>query len=257
MTKTTHMNILENLTKSFVEQSQEILGDLLVGIYLHGSAVMGCYHEKKSDIDLLVVVNTIVPNEIKRQYMDMIVELNTYAPEKGMEVSVVRKEVCKPFVYPTPFELHFSVMHLSWYKTNPSDYIDKMNGIDKDLAAHVTIIRHRGKCLCGTEIENVFGAVSKEFYFDSIWNDIECAEEEIITNPTYFILNLCRVLAYKKDGLILSKCEGGGWGINHVPESYHSLILHAMEEYLSDNIVKWDESALRAYAVYMLDRITE
>lgn len=50
MTKKTHMNIVKNLTKNFVEQSQEILGDLLVGIYLHGSAVMGCYHEKKIDI---------------------------------------------------------------------------------------------------------------------------------------------------------------------------------------------------------------
>lgn len=255
MTKKTHRNIVENLTKSFVEQSQEILGDLLVGIYLHGSAVMGCYHEKKSDIDLLVVVNTIVPNEMKRQYMDMIVELNTYAPEKGLEVSIVRKEVCRPFVYPTPFELHFSVMHLPWYKTNPSDYIDKMHGTDKDLAAHVTIIYHRGKCLCGKEIRDVFGRVSKEFYFDSIWNDIKNAEEEIITNPTYVILNLCRVLAYKKDGLILSKWEGGDWGINHVPERYHCLILHALEEYSSDKSVKWNENGMRDFASYMLDRI--
>ena len=249
------MNILENLTTNFVMQSQKILGDNLVGIYLHGSAVMGCFNEKKSDIDLLIVVNTVVPDEIKRHFMDMVMELNACAPEKGIELSIVRKDVCKPFIYPTPFELHFSVTHLQWYKTNPSDYIDRMNGIDKDLAAHFTIIYHRGKCLYGKDIKDVFENVSREFYFDSIWNDIGNAVEEIITYPTYMILNLCRVLAYKKDELILSKREGGNWGIDNLPEKYHYLISCALDEYSSDKLIKWDEKCTRDYATYMLDQI--
>ncbi len=249
------MSLLNDVTKSFVAQSQEILGDNLVGIYLHGSAVMGCFNEKKSDIDLVVVVNTLIPDNIKRQYMDMVVELNAYAPKKGIELSIVRKDVCRPFLYPTPFELHFSAAHLQWYKTNPSDYVKKMNGFDKDLAAHFTIICHRGKCLCGKEIKDVFEEVGKEFYFDSIWNDVKNAEVEIITNPTYIILNLCRVLAYKKDGLILSKQEGGNWGINNIPEKYHNLLLPALEQYVSDKSIKWDESLMLDYAAYMIDRI--
>lgn len=251
------MDILANLTKSFVEQSQRILGNNLTGIYLHGSAVMGCFNEKKSDIDLLVVVNTTVPDEIKCQYMDMVVELNAYAPEKGIELSIVRKDVCNPFVYPTPFELHFSVSHLEWYKTNPSDYIDKMKGTDKDLAAHFTITYHKGKCLCGKEIKDVFSKVSKEFYFDSIWHDIKNAKEEISANPAYIILNLCRVLAYTEDELILSKKEGGNWGIDNVPEKYHQLILQALEEYSSGEPMQQDENCAYNYAAYMLDRIQE
>ena len=249
------MNILENVLESFVKQSQNILGDNLVGIYLHGSAVMGCFNEKKSDIDLLIVVDTALSKEVKRQYMDMIVELNAYAPEKGIELSIVRKNVCKPFIYPTPFELHFSITHLQWYKANPSDYIDKMNGIDKDLAAHFTIIYYRGKRLYGKEIKDVFEKVSKEFYFDSIWNDIENAEEEIMENPTYIVLNLCRVLAYKKDELILSKREGGNWGIDNVSKKYHCLILQALDEYSSDKSMKWDENCARDYAAYMIEQI--
>lgn len=249
------MNILENVLENFVKQSQNILGDNLVGIYLHGSAVMGCFHEKKSDIDLLIVVDTALSNEIKCRYMDMVMELNTYAPKKGIEFSIVRKNVCSPFVYPTPYELHFSIAHLQWYQTNPSDYIDRMKGTDKDLAAHFTIIYHRGKCLCGKEIKDVFEPVNGEFYFDSIWYDIENAEEEILANPTYIILNLCRVLAYKTEGLVLSKQEGGNWGINHVPEKYHSLILSALDEYVSDKSAKWDGDCARDYAAYMIEQI--
>lgn len=77
---------------------------------------------------MLVVVNEAIPNNIKHRFMDMVVELNTYAPPKGIELSIVKRGVCNPFVYPTPFELHFSITHLEWYKTNPLDYIDKNEG---------------------------------------------------------------------------------------------------------------------------------
>ena len=217
---------------------------------------MGCYNEKKSDIDLLAVVKQVIPDNIKHRFMDMVVELNTYAPSKGIELSIVKSEVCNPFVYPTPFELHFSIAHLEWYKNNPSDYIDKMKGTDKDLAAHFTIIYHRGKCLYGKDIKDVFGAVSKEYYFDSIKSDIEEAETEITDNPTYIILNLCRVLAYKKEGLILSKQEGGNWGICNVPEKYQPLIVQALDEYLSDKSTEWDENNAREYAAYMIAQIS-
>ena len=250
------MNALDDLLKSFVTQSKKILGDNLIGIYLHGSAVMGCYNEKKSDIDLLAVVKQVIPDNIKHRFMDMVVELNTYAPSKGIELSIVKSEVCNPFVYPTPFELHFSIAHLEWYKTNPLDYIDKMRGTDTYLAAHFTIIYHRGKCLYGKDIKDVFGAVSKEYYFDSIRSDIEEAETEITDNPTYIILNLCRVLAYKKEGLILSKQEGGNWGICNVPEKYQPLIVQALDEYLSDKSTEWDENNAREYAAYMIAQIS-
>ena len=54
---------LKRITESFVRRSREILGENLVGIYLHGSAAMGCFNDKKSDIDLLVVVKGEVSDE--------------------------------------------------------------------------------------------------------------------------------------------------------------------------------------------------
>lgn len=253
--ETMNIVMLNNLLKNFVERNQKILGENLVGIYLHGSAVMACFNEKRSDVDLLVVVNTEISDDVKRQYMDMVVELNALAPSKGIELSIVRKEVCKPFIYPTPFELHFSIAHLEWYRTNPEDYVAKMNGTDKDLAAHFTIIYHRGKCLFGEEINNIFENVSQEAYFDSIWNDIESAEEDIMENSAYIILNLCRVLAYKKEELILSKQEGGKWGLDNIPEKYNNLIRQALDDYASVNPLKLDEKYALEYAKYMIDQI--
>lgn len=249
------MDILSLIIEKIVKHSQSILENNLVGIYLHGSAAMGCFNDKKSDIDLLVVIHNDLSDEDKLQYMDMVVELNELAPSKGIELSIIKKSVCRPFVYPTPYELHFSVTHLAWYQTDPYDYVLKMNGTDKDLAAHIMIIYHRGRCLYGEEIRTVFEAVDREAYFDSIWYDIEHAEEDIIENPIYITLNLCRVLAYKQENLILSKQEGGKWGLEKVTGRYRKLIQQALDEYASGVGMEFDEEEAQEYAKYMIAQI--
>lgn len=244
---------------SFVQKNQMILGNNLVGVYLHGSAVMGCFHPKKSDLDFIIVIQHDLNAAVKRQYMDMVVAQNSHdaiiAPAKGIELSIVKESVCRPFVYPTPFVLHFSEAHLNWYQTNPSDYIEKMNGTDKDLAAHFTILYHRGMTLWGKEIPEVFAEVDAAYYFDSIWNDIENAKEEITENPMYITLNLCRVLAYQKEQLILSKLEGGTWGLANLPQKYGPLIADALKDYTTDRTMKLNTALAREYAAYMLQQI--
>lgn len=246
---------MEALLNEFVQNTREILDDNLVGIYLHGSYVMGCFNPKKSDLDLIIVVNEKMDDASKRAFMDMVTELNERGPAKGIEMSIVTKDVCKPFVYPTPFELHFSVMHLGWYRDNPEDYIQKMNGTDKDLAAHFTIIGKRGKCLYGQVIEYVFAEVPQKDYMDAIWDDISEAPEDIETNTMYITLNLARVLAYKKEQLVLSKKEGGDWGIKNLPQKYHTLICDALREYSDGVDVTYDLGIAREYAEYMINSI--
>ena len=255
------MNTYKTLLEEFVSRSKAIFGANLTGIYLHGSAVMGCFNPKKSDLDLLVVIKEVISNETKRRFMDMVVALNEQAPEKGIELSVVKECVCNPFVYPTPFELHFSKAHLQWYQSNPQDYVEKMKGTDKDLAAHFTITYHRGLVLYGKDISEVFAPVPSDDYLDSIWCDIENAAEEIAENPMYLTLNLCRVLAYKKDGLIVSKQEGGEWGLKNIlkPE-FQALITEALREYKGGENktgMVYEGATAQEFAEYMLEEIQE
>lgn len=252
------MSEIKELLDDFVLNSKNILYDNLIGIYLHGSLAMECFNERKSDIDLLVVVKNDVSREIKRRYMDMVVALNNKAPSKGIELSIVKETVCKPFVYPTPFELHFSAAHLNWYLSNPEDYIEKMNGTDKDLAAHFTIIYHRGKTLYGKEIKSVFSEVRDRDYIDSIWLDVKNAKEDIIDDTMYIILNLCRVLAYKKERLILSKQEGGKWALRLLAEpQYKKMVLLALEEYKTGNAMSITQADAVRFAEYMLKHISD
>lgn len=72
----------------------------------------------------------------------------------------------------------------------------------------------------------------------------------------YLILNLLRVLAYLQDGIVLSKKEGGEWGINHIPEMYHSLIQDAMREYADGVDITYEINLAKDYAGYMVEQIS-
>ena len=247
----------ESLIKAFVEESEAILRDNLSGVYLHGSAVMGCFNPRKSDIDLIVVVERPVSDPVKRAYMDMVVRYNALGPAKGIEMSVVLRSVCRPFVYPTPFELHFSAGHLAWYEEDPDGYIREMNGVDKDLAAHFTVINKRGRRLYGPPVKEMFAEVPGSDYMDSLWYDVEGAPEEITEYPMYLTLNLARVLAYREEGLVLSKKEGAEWALRKLPAEYRPLIEDALREYSEDAEIVYDKALAVRYAAYAVERIRQ
>lgn len=244
------------ILKKIKESYSEILGNKLIGIYVHGSIAFGCFNWDKSDIDFLVVVKEELKQEEKEALISELLILDKNCPYKGLEMSVVLEKVCKPFAYPTPFELHFSNAHKERCKADLAEYCRNMNGVDKDLAAHFMVINKVGMTLCGKEISEVFEAVPKRDYVDSIWHDIENATEEIEDNPVYIILNLCRVLAYLEEGVVLSKKQGGEWGIENLPIEYRTLIEKVLESYQSDvEFVKKD--MVHDFADYMLRCIKE
>lgn len=248
--------LYQNVLDKIVDKSKQIFGEELAGVYLHGSMAMGCFQPDKSDIDLIIVIEDDITDEQKLKFMSGIVELNKLAPSKGIELSIVKKAYCKEFVYPTPFELHFSKMHLQWFVDSPEDYISKMKGTDKDLAAHFTIIKKCGIVLFGREINEVFGDVPRENYLDSIWCDIEGAREDILEDPVYMILNLCRVAAFLNDNLIASKKQGGDWALKNLASRYHSLISDALQSYAEGNDMQVSKEEAQEFADYMLQLIS-
>lgn len=245
----------QELLDDFVSMTREVLGEQLTGVYLHGSMAMGCFHAEKSDIDLIVVVDGDITGAQKRTFMERVVELNGRAPAKGLEWSIVKREFCKPFVYPTPYELHFSPMHLNWFREKPEDYVKNMKGVDRDLAAHFTVLNRHGIVLYGEAIEDVFGEVPAGDYADSIFLDVENAGKDILRDPVYVTLNLCRVLAFLKSGMCLSKEEGGGWGLANVSAEYHGLIRLALDCYRSHRIMQPDGTEAERFAEDMLQEI--
>ena len=90
------------------DRFQRIVGENLVGVYLHGSLAFGCLNPAASDVDVLVVVRDRLDATTKRRLADALIALSRDAPPKGVELSVVARAALREFRYPTPYEFHFS-----------------------------------------------------------------------------------------------------------------------------------------------------
>ena len=204
-----------------------IIPDKLTGIYLHGSLAMDCFHPETSDIDLLIVVKDPLSFAAKQSLMTELVSLTSIYPGKGLELSIILEKHAAEPIYPMPFELHYGAEWEKRFLLDPTDLCE--GGEDPDLPAHIAVTLERGKCLYGRAISEVFAPIPKKEYLKSVYHDVK--EEAILQNPVYTILNLCRTLQYVKEGKILSKKEGGEWGITNLPEEYSPLIRLALDAY--------------------------
>lgn len=205
-----YRGILDRLSAAYAD----ILGENFVGLYVHGSIALGCFHPVSSDIDFVCVVHTEPDDAAKLRLMNKTVALEPLASKKGLEMHVLRLADCLHPVHPVHFCLHYSGSHTESYRRDPQGYIRRMKGNDPDLAGHLTILHACGICWKGRPTAEVFGPVPGEMYLDSILDDVipGCGGE------VYRICNLCRVWGYLAEGLVLSKRTGPEWALQQAPE---------------------------------------
>ena len=245
----------DDLLNRISNEYRSILNYNLVGIYVHGSIAFGCFNWAKSDIDFIVVVKNLASLEQKKRLLDVLLELDSQAPPKGFEMSVVLEKYCANFIYPTPYELHFGSYIIPEFLENPLKVCETETELDEDLAAHFTVIKKVGFVLYGAPINNVFGDIPEAYYLDSIIKDVATAKEEIINRPVYTVLNLCRVYAFVKEKIVISKKQGGEWGLKNLNKKYRDFIVAILNNYSENEELNIKESEALDFAEYALDLI--
>ena len=244
----------QTLMNSITHDFTKILGEKLTGIYIHGSIAFGCFRWENSDVDFLAIVHEPLSLNEKASLIRAILRHVPEAPEKGIEMSVVTEFACRNFVHPSPYELHFSNAHLNAYRTDLEGYCQRLCGTDPDLAAHFSVAKAKGIAWYGKPVDEVFALVPRSALLDSIRSDAMDAQDGLMENPAYFVLNLCRVIACQEQNLLLSKREGGQWGLEHLPEDYADVIHSALNAYTAGTEMTADGAA--AFRDYALARIT-
>lgn len=254
------MNLDTNkLLESIIISSKNILKENLLGIYLHGSTVLGSFNPLISDLDYIIVVKEKLSISDKEKIMqDVIEKLLPLAPKKGLEFHVLLAEDCRKVIEEEmEFDFHFYDYHLESYLNNPLKYIEEMQGVDGDLPVHIAVINQSGKALYGPSPKEIISTVSKEVYWKSVLTDISDSEVSIIFTPTYTILNLCRSLAFRKTGTIFSKVDGSNWVLNNITdisEEFKILILSDINEYEGQKAF-YSDGSLVLFANYMKDQL--
>ncbi|WP_277674581.1 aminoglycoside adenylyltransferase domain-containing protein [Piscibacillus halophilus] len=211
--------------KEFVLSLQQDIAKVVpyvTGIYLHGSLAMGGFNPNRSDVDILVVTKNPLTVKCKKTLAQLFLDRsNSPYP---IEISFLNIGQLHNWQHPCPYDFHYSEYWRDQYKRElmlgTSNFINEHAKTDGDLAAHITIINHKGISLEGKPIEEVFPPVPNNDYISSISTDFEECLDRILIDPIYCTLNLLRVYWYLKDGKISSKQEAGQWGMKTLPQKY-------------------------------------
>ncbi len=229
---------------------QAALGHNLLGVYLHGSLAMGCFNPQRSDLDVLAVTRGALAPTARPQLARLLLLLS--GVPAAIELSVLDHASLYPWRHPAPYEFHYSE---DW-RDRTQAHLDNVTWpevesapTDADLAAHITIAVARGVVLWGVPINEALPCVPPADYADSILADFRWARDLLGVNPVYFVLNACRVLAFLEEGRLLSKDEGGAWGLGRLPAIHHPIIQQALSVYRGEAATEaWGRPGLEAFA---------
>lgn len=219
----------------------DVLGGSLVGVYLHGSAVLGGFDARRSDVDILVVSRGGLTAAQQCSVASALSEERRPCPAHGLELSLVRLAAARQPVARPAFELHLT--------TEPGDrkVIDghQRDG-DPDLVLHFAVCRAAGRLLGpGRAVADVFAPVAGELVLAQLAAELRWAAE--LDPGEYAVLNACRAWRFAADGGLVSKIDGGQWALARVTGPDRELIATALARQRCHAAAEMDAGMVRRF----------
>ena len=240
--------IVHRQLAAVVDACREVLGDELVGVYLHGSLAMGGFNPSESDLDLLAVVRRPMSDDEKRLCW---ARLNRLSGRKGhrsrrslprsIEMSFLTRAQLDAWEHPAQYDFRWAE---HWRFRIPVDQRDP------DLATHVVVAWTRGVALYGPPAD-VLPDVPRADYVDSALTHVDRNLGRGVGMDV--VLNAGRAMAAVVDGAVFSKEEGGRWLLEHAPPELQGIVAAALAAYLGEgDEARLDRAALGRFAEWWL-----
>ena len=200
-----------------LQKSQEILGENLLAMYLHGSLATGYYNrEKGSDIDFVIIVEKEISGEVFQRLQDMLYELTQYDPKlsKKLEGSYIPKGWLKNKEPPEGVRPYINEGALHLYPYGYEWVLERF------------LIREKGIVVFGLppirfiepiSISELRRANSKLLIRD--WKPMLTGSSRLQDDEyqAYAVLTMCRSLFLFKNGEITSKPKAAMWAKKEFP----------------------------------------
>jgi hypothetical protein len=217
-----------------------VLGAGLVGCYVHGSAVLGGYDVRRSDLDVLVVCRQpMSPGEQGALAADVSEEALP-CPAIGLELSVVTSVSAAAPVASPAFELHVTTA------ARDRKVVDghRPQG-DADLVLHYAVCRAAGRALGDAPPPaEVFAPVPEELILTQLADELTWALA--YASGHYTVLNACRAWQYAEERVLASKLDGGEWARARTTGSRRTLVETALARQRGDSDEIPDRDQMRS-----------
>jgi Domain of unknown function (DUF4111) len=209
---------LEAYASSLAGRLLGVLGPDLVGVYLHGSAVLGGWRAEVSDVDLLGVVTGPLPEPAKQAVAERLTDPALPCPAAhGLELSLITAATAGSPARLPPFELHVAFApgtrrHREGFPVNlPRTKVVDGSGQagDPDLLLYVAVCRRSGRAVLGPPPAVVFAEPPRSWLLEATAAELRWAAGR--ATFAYQVLTACRAWRFLEDDVLASKVAAGAW----------------------------------------------
>ena len=259
----THMSMTSldafsaHLVGRVVASARSILPDALIGVYLHGSAVLGGLRHR-SDLDLLAASHRRITADERRRLVEELLALsgglNPVPPHRAVELTVVAISDVRPWRFPPRMDFQFG----EWLRPQLENGGPAPSAeANPDLAPLITMVRLGNAPVFGPPPAELFEPVPHADFMRAIIGSVGelCAALESDTRNV--VLTLARIWSAASTGAILSKDDAAAWALGRLPREHACVLERARAIYIGAHEEGWSDLAphLQPYAQYVCAKI--
>ncbi|MFI6760771.1 aminoglycoside adenylyltransferase domain-containing protein [Micromonospora sp. NPDC050417] len=191
----------------------------LIGLYLHGSAVLGGFSPPLSDVEVLAVVARAGSATHQFRVGTALGRTIDRCPGRGLDLTVVTTATARS-LGTCPFEVRVTGA------TDGSAHVIPGTGHpgNPELVLQVEICRRYGLAVTGPPPDRVFAPVAAQRLRWAICRQLDWALAQGRQGEA--VLNACRALRFAADGSLCAKVEAGRWYLSRHP--HHPLVAEAL-----------------------------
>lgn len=236
---------------------REVLGENVIGVYLHGSAVFGGLRPT-SDIDVLGVTRRPTTRDERRALIRRLLPISGRGDPTGLsrsvELTIVVQGEVRPWRYPPKLDLQYG----DWWRGEfERGDLEPWESPNPDLALLVEMALKANHPLFGPPPAEVLDAVPPADVRRALLDVIPGLLADLEGDERNVVLTFARIWATLATGLIWQKDAAADWALARLPPEHHAVLTHARAIYLGDAEEEWGDllKQVRPYVNHVLGEI--
>lgn len=264
---TTNSSLFERLGLEEIDRYQitEILADLrdvlgrdLIGVYLHGSAVLGKLRAQ-SDLDLLAVSARRLSREDKAQLIDHLLAVSglypATAPPRPVELTIVVWSEIRPWQYPPTMDFQYGEWLRGSFEHGELEPWPSRTNPDLALLATMALVGEA--TVVGPRPSEVFDPVPSADLVKALVADIGALIADLDRDTRNVVLTLARVWNGVETLTLRSKEAAAEWALPRLESPHRAVLARARNIYLGTEEEHWEDvqDGVRPFAAAVVAEI--
>jgi streptomycin 3"-adenylyltransferase len=217
-----------------VALARAVLGDDLVGAYLHGSAVLGQLRPR-SDTDVLIVSRRRLTEGERRTLVEGLMDISgrrarTGGPARPIELTIVVEADVRPWRYPPRCEFLYG----EWLRDDYERGEVPAAAESPDLAPVISMVLLGNRALTGPPPAAVLDPVPRDDLVRAVVHGIPGLLDDLETDTANVVLTLARIWTTVATAHLRAKDAAADWALERLPAEHRPVLERARAIYLGD-----------------------